>query len=185
MPANQQIFFRLPIILVKPVVDTKSGNNISSRLGVERAVDLLIASGDCLYERFKSLGGPVIECVLADEAQFFEESHVLDMRRIVDDFDIPVIAYGLRTDFQRKAFAGSVALFELADNIEAIRTVCSCMKSATFNARVIGDRMVFEGDQVVIDGDEDAEGSRVDYVPLCSSCYTKAQNSPSTSTLGA
>jgi thymidine kinase len=90
----------------------------------------------------------------------------MQLRMLVDEDHIPVMAFGLRSDFQRKAFPGSMALFELADIIDEIRTVCRCMKKASFNARLINGKMVFEGSQVAIDGEGD-----ITYIPLCGACY--------------
>ena len=108
------------------------------------------------------------DCVIADECQFFSTIHVDILRQVVDELNIPVICYGLRTDFQRNIFDGSKRLFELADKIEEIKTICwNCNKKAIFNMRIDDNgNSIFNGDQVKIGGNDD-------YHPVCSKCYKK------------
>jgi thymidine kinase len=102
---------------------------------------------------------------LLDEAQFLSEQQVDDLLRIAIQQDIPVLAYGIRTDFQTVAFPGSRRLLEIAHSLEELKTICRCGRKAVFNGRRIGDRFVFDGDQVAIDGTE------VTYESLCGACY--------------
>jgi thymidine kinase len=101
-----------------------------------------------------------VDCVIIDEAQFFSGEQVYQLCRIVDELNIPVIAYGLRADFAGNLFTGSERLLALADTIEEIKTVCWCSKKATMNARVIDGRVVKVGEQIVIGGNES-------YIALC------------------
>ena len=154
------------VALVKSSIDTKGENTIVSRIGASREVDILADPTTDIRDRVLHLSKGPIVCTIVDEAQFLTAEQVLQLRELVDVDDIPVMAFGLRTDFQRKAFPGSLALFELADKLEELKTVCRCMKKASFNARLLNGQMVFEGNQVAIDGKAD-----VTYIPLCGSCY--------------
>lgn len=154
------------VALVKPETDTKGDAKIVSRLGISREVDILATPSTNIRDKVLNMKKGQIVCVLVDEAQFLTREQVEQLRELVDVDNMPVMAFGLRTDFQRRAFPGSVALFELADSIEEIKTVCRCMRKAIFNARLVDGKQVFEGEQVAIDG----QGS-VTYIPLCSSCY--------------
>jgi thymidine kinase len=108
-----------------------------------------------------------ISCILVDEAQFMEPHHVDELAKIVNVFKIPVICYGLRSDFQTKAFPGSLRLFEIADEIEELITICRCGAKARFNARKINGEFVKEGAQVSIDGID------ATYESMCRTCYMK------------
>ncbi|GAA1059385.1 thymidine kinase [Agromyces bracchium] len=160
------------VLLTKPAVDTKGDRDIVSRLGVVREVDFTIAPGDQVLDLFQRHRTPVIEsngrdvsCLLVDEAQFLTGDQVDDLLRIALLDDIPVLAYGIRTDFQTVAFAGSRRLLEVAHSLEELKTICRCGRKAIFNGRRIGERYIFDGDQVAIDGDE------VTYESLCGVCY--------------
>ncbi|WP_438855468.1 thymidine kinase [Agromyces sp. M3QZ16-3] len=160
------------VLLAKPAVDTKGDSDIVSRLGVVRAVDFTIAPDHQVLDLFQRHRTPVIEshgrdvsCLLVDEAQFLTGDQVDDLLRIALLDDIPVLAYGIRTDFQTVAFAGSRRLLEVAHSLEELKTICRCGRKAIFNGRRIGDRYIFDGDQVAIDGDE------VAYESLCGVCY--------------
>lgn len=160
------------VLLAKPQIDTKGDNDIVSRLGVTRAVDFTIAPQEDVYELFAAhrarvlaeTGQPV-SCLLVDEAQFLTEGQVDDLLRFAIVENVPVLAYGIRTDFQTVAFPGSRRLLEIAHSLEELKTICRCGRKAVFNARKIGDRFVFDGDQVAIDGDV------VTYESLCGACY--------------
>ena len=161
------------VLLAKPAVDLKGDRNIVSRLGVERPVDFTVGPVDDLLERFFAhratvlarTGSPVA-CLLVDEAQFLSDEQVDDLLRIVVVQEVPVLAYGIRTDFRTIAFPGSRRLLEVAHVIEELRTICRCGRKAIFNARRIGDRFVFDGAQVAIDDQDD-----VSYEALCAQCY--------------
>ncbi|GAB2834481.1 thymidine kinase [Microbacterium insulae] len=177
------------VLLAKPEVDTKGADQIRSRLGVERTVDFLIpADADLralfaehrarLRERFEdalipesAIDGEVeVACLLIDEAQFLTRVQVDDLLRIVVLDRIPVLAYGIRTDFQTQAFPGSGRLLELAHSLEELKTICRCGRKALFNARLVGGRFVFDGDQVAID---ELSSDRVTYESMCAECYLR------------
>ncbi|MFC4222589.1 thymidine kinase [Lysinibacter cavernae] len=160
------------VLLAKPAVDVKAAASIQSRLGVARPVDFLVgestdvrAEVDRHREAVRSLGERDIRCLLVDEAQFLTPRQVDDLLRITVLDDVPVIAYGIRTDFQTKAFPGSQRLLEIAHSLEEMKTICRCGRNAVFNGRRVGDRFVFDGDQVAIDG------VHVGYESLCGQCY--------------
>ncbi len=165
------------VLLAKPQIDTKGDTDIVSRLGVRRAVDFVVAPDEDIYEIFVSQRAKVLEttglpvsCLLVDEAQFFTESQVDDLLRIAILEGVPVLAYGIRTDFQTVAFPGSRRLLEIAHSLEELKTICRCGRKAVFNARKVGERYIFDGDQVAIDGD------RVTYESLCGACYLEESN---------
>jgi len=160
------------VLLAKPAIDSKGEDAIVSRLGVVRPVDFTIASGEDLLERFQRERARAAEarsrdisCLLIDEVQFLSEGQVDDLLRIAIQQNIPVLAYGIRTDFQTVAFPGSRRLLEIAHSLEELKTICRCGRKAVFNGRRIGDRFIFDGDQVAIDGVE------VTYESLCGACY--------------
>ncbi|WP_243073999.1 thymidine kinase [Microbacterium sp. SS28] len=177
------------VLLAKPAIDTKGADEISSRLGVSRPVDFLIAPDDDVRALFaehrarvrrdadaslvpESNEHPVdIACLLIDEAQFLTRDQVDDLLRIVVLEGIPVIAYGIRTDFQTQAFPGSRRLLELAHSLEELKTICRCGRKAIYNARLVGGRFVFDGDQVAID---ELSTARVTYESLCAEDYLRA-----------
>ena len=176
------------VLLAKPQVDTKGESFIVSRLGVQRATDFTVAPEDDIYLRFHeerarvlNETGKQVSCLLIDEAQFLTESQADDLLRIAIIDGVPVLAYGIRTDFQTVAFPGSRRLLEIAHSLEELKTICRCGRKAVFNARKIGDRFIFDGDQVAIDtssgvptrddsSDLSASGG-VTYESLCGACY--------------
>ena len=160
------------VLLAKPRVDTKGDDAIVSRLGVTRAVDVTFGADDSVLDVFCARRREVLEatgsdlaCLLVDEVQFLSPSQVDDLLRIAILEGVPVLAYGIRTDFRTLAFPGSRRLLEVAHSLEELKTICRCGRKAVFNARKIGDRFVFDGDQVAIDGLE------VTYESLCGACY--------------
>ena len=155
------------VLVLKPRVDTKGGNKIVSRIGLEREVDHLVSSDEDLYFYLsKNIEG--ISCIFVDEAQFLKREQVAQLLQIVVFYDIPIICYGLRTDFTATGFEGSTRLLEIAHSIEEMKTICSCGNKATFNARLINGRFTFSGEQVAIDGK-----ANVTYESLCPKCYFK------------
>ena len=160
------------VLLAKPAIDSKGENAIVSRLGVTRPVDFTIAPDEDLFEAFAEQRrrvlhetGHEVACLLVDEAQFLSENQVDDLLRIAIQQDVPVIAYGIRTDFQTIAFPGSRRLLEISHSLEELKTICRCGRKAVFNARKIDGVFIFDGDQVAIDG------AHVSYESLCGSCY--------------
>jgi thymidine kinase len=161
------------VLVAKPTVDRKGDQHIVSRLGVDRVVDFTIGADDDLRALFDenrarvlAETGEPVACLLVDEAQFLTGDQVDDLLRIAILDEVPVLAYGIRTDFQTVAFPGSRRLLEVAHSLEELKTICRCGRKALFNARRIGDRFVFSGDQVAIDTFED-----VTYESLCGACY--------------
>ena len=156
------------VLLAKPATDTKGDDLIVSRLGVTREVDFLIGPADSVadvFGRAASVRGEPVACLLIDEAQFLQPAQVDELLEIAVLQGVPVLAYGIRTDFQTKAFPGSARLLELAHSLEELKTICRCGSKAMFNGRKVDDRFTFEGDQVAIDGEE------VTYESLCATCY--------------
>lgn len=160
----------MKVLLIKPKTDTKGGESIISRLGVVRKVDMLLERDENIYKKVEKWNNEKgkVDCILADEAQFFSKEQVDELFEIAVKMDIPVICYGLRTDFQMNGFEGSIRLLLLAHSIEELKTICKCGKKATQNGRKINGRFVFEGEQVAIDKENDVE-----YESLCSKCYLK------------
>ncbi|WP_288819609.1 thymidine kinase, partial [uncultured Micrococcus sp.] len=161
------------VLLAKPELDTKGERQILSRLGVSREVDFLVAAGAdvvALFRRHASgddpdalvghVDAPSVACLLVDEAQFLEPEQVDGLLRIAVEEGVPVLAYGIRTDFRTRSFPGSARLLELAHTLEELKTICRCGRKAVFNTRKVVDpvtraeRFVFDGDQVAIDGVE-------------------------------
>lgn len=160
------------VLLAKPRIDTKGDSAIVSRLGVTRPADFTVDAHDDMYDAFLEQSALVtqrtglpVSCLLVDEAQFLTEGQVDDLLRIAILAGVPVLAYGIRTDFQTVAFPGSRRLLEVAHSLEELKTICRCGRKAVFNARTIGGRFTFDGDQVAIDGAD------VTYESLCGACY--------------
>lgn len=160
------------VLLAKPQIDTKGEAMIVSRLGVSRPVDFVLAPTDDALGVFDENRARVLEetgldvsCLLLDEAQFLTETQADDLLRIAIQEGVPVLAYGIRTDFRTVAFPGSRRLLEIAHSLEELKTICRCGRKAVFNARKVGEDFVFAGDQVAIDGVD------VTYESLCGSCY--------------
>jgi thymidine kinase len=157
------------VVILKPSVDTKGDEKIVSRIGLERKVDYLIGDNDSIISK---LGDNIssFSCILVDEAQFLKRKQVDELFYISKMMDIPVIAFGLRTDFKSNGFEGSIRLLELADAIEEMPTICRCGKKARFNARKVDGKFTFDGDSIVID-----DNSNVKYESLCGTCYIEEQ----------
>ena len=153
------------VLLLKPSIDTKANTKVSSRIGVEREVDHLVLPDENL-KGYLSLIKDKTECIIVDEAQFLTEKQVDELFIFSKLTSIPVICYGLRADFRSELFPGSKRLFELADSIEELYTICRCGKKARFNARIVNGEFTLEGSQVEIDGE-------VNYESLCGKCYLR------------
>ena len=155
-------------ILIKPSVDTKGDSNVVSRIGIKRTVDELIGPDDSVMKKVEKYLEDV-DCILVDEAQFLKSSQVDELFYITKLYNVPVIAFGLKTNFKTEGFEGSKRLLELADALEEMPTICRCGKKARFNARKVNGRFVRDGDCVVIDDGKDD----VSYESLCGACYIK------------
>ncbi len=150
-------------LLLKPALDDRDEKfeQISSRIGLEAKADLFTAEDDLEAHILASHASKPINCVLLDEAQFLTHDQVWQLSRVSDDHRIPIMCYGLRTDFQGNLFPGSAALLAIADDIREIRTLCWCGKKATMNMRVDGDgKAVTTGEQIEVGGNER-------YITLC------------------
>ena len=152
--------------LVKPAMETRDGADvIVSRIGLSAKCRPILATED-IYHLYKNECPPV-DVIIADESQFFTPEQIDQFRAIVDECDIPVLCFGLRTDFLTKLFPGSMRLFEVADSIAEIKTICSCGSKATVNARISEDgKVVTSGDQVCLGGNDL-------YVAMCHRCWKK------------
>jgi thymidine kinase len=161
------------VLIAKPAVDTKGDLTIVSRLGVDRRVDFLITPEanlrDLAHEYANNgliiPGIKYLACLLIDEAQFLTREQVDQAFELAVLDGVPVLCYGIRTDFLTVGFPGSIRLMEIAHSLEELKTICRCGKKAMFNARKFDGDFIFEGDQVAIDGVE------VTYESLCGVCY--------------
>ena len=155
--------------LIKPAADTRYGKDIvRSRIGLEQKGDVITEEMN-LFEIFRDREKEFNDVIIADEAQFLTPAHIEQLRDIVDNYNVPVMCFGLRTDFRTKMFPGSARLFELADSISELKTVCTCGGKAMVNARIDGEgNVVTEGAQIMLGGNES-------YRPMCYKCWKKAQ----------
>lgn len=160
------------VLLAKPAVDTKGNATIVSRLGVTRQIDFLVTPEQNFRElfaehraAFKAKTGNDIACLLIDESQFLTRDQVDQALQIAVLDGVPVLAYGIRTDFLTNGFPGSIRLLEIAHSLEELKTICRCGRKAMFNGRKVDGKFVFDGEQVAIDGVD------VSYESLCPVCY--------------
>ena len=160
----------MKVIILKPKVDKKGGDTLVSRLGVNRQVDLLISEEDNVFDTIDNYlkENRRINCILVDEVQFMKKKQIDELFQIAVGMDIPIICYGLRTDFKMDGFEGSTRLLLVAHSIEEMKTICACGQKAIFNGRKINGKFVFEGEQIAIDEQDD-----VRYESLCGHCYYK------------
>ena len=155
------------IIVAKPIIDSKGNDKIVSRIGIQRKIDVYIES-DNLKEIYEKINKDTF-CILIDEAQFLNKNQVFELFKITKLLEIPVMCYGLKSNFKGEFFEGSEALMIYADSLEEIVTICSCGKKARFNARKVNGDFVTDGEDVLIDGSNE----NVEYVPLCGKFYIK------------
>jgi thymidine kinase len=154
------------VLVIKPAIDSKGESEVVSRLGVTRPVDIILAAEDSVPALLKEHTD--IDCILVDEAQFLEPTQVDDLFWYAVDRNVPVLAYGLRTDFQTKGFPGASRLLELAHELTELKNVCRCGKKAVFNGRRVNGKFVIEGNQVEID-----DKAHVEYEALCAQDYKR------------
>ncbi len=150
-------------LLFKPAIDDRFGAEVvKSRAGLQKTAHRLIEEkSNLLEENYKE-----VRCILVDEAQFLSREHINQLKHIATDENIPVICYGLRTDFRAHLFEGSRALLELSDSIEEVKNTCAfCNKKATFNLKLMDGDPCFRGKQVTL-------GCEETYLPACSKCYS-------------
>ena len=157
----------LQVWLIKPSADTRDGVHIlRSRIGLEARVDIISPEMD-VYKAFTEEKKGCCDVIIADECQFFTPAQIDQLRSIVNAFNIPVMCFGLRTDFQTKLFPGSLRLMEVADTIQEIKTICDCGAKATVNARIdCNGHIVTEGAQVMLGGNDA-------YIAMCHKCYVR------------
>ena len=156
----------MKVWLIKPAIDTRDGAGvIRSRIGLQAEAQIIGTDTDIRRE-FDACGN--CHVIIADECQFFTEAQIDQLRRIVDELDIPVLCFGLRTDFMTHLFTGSRRLFEVADSITEIKTICTCGKKAIVNARIDEKgNVVTTGGQILLGGNDS-------YVAMCHSCWKQA-----------
>mgnify|MGYP000263081663 CR=1 FL=1 len=153
----------MKVWLIKPSADSRDGQfTLKSRIGLSSECEAIGPETDIrtlYYARQK------VDVIIVDECQFMTMAQIDQLRELVDREDLPVLCFGLRTDFQTKLFPGSRRLFELADSITEIKTICDCGRKATTNARISPDGyVVTEGDQVFLGGNDS-------YIAMCHKCY--------------
>ena len=154
----------LNVWLIKPSADTRDGAVIlRSRIGLEAECEVIAPEVD-VVERYLASQHGTCNVIIVDECQFMTAKQIDELRAIVNDYNVPVLCFGLRTDFQTKLFPGSRRLMELADCIEEIKTMCDCGAKATVNARISDGFIVTEGAQVVLGGNDS-------YIAMCHRCY--------------
>ena len=156
----------MKVWLIKPSIDVRDGASVvRSRIGLQANAQIITPDID-LFEEYKQHTD--CDVIIADECQFLSPSHIDQLRRIVDKLDIPVLCYGLRTDFLTHLFEGSRRLFEVADSITEIKTICSCGKKALVNARIDeSGKIVTEGGQIMLGGNDS-------YIAMCHACWKNA-----------
>ena len=154
----------MKVWLIKPATDNRDGENvIQSRMGLKSEVRT-IAKTDNIFAVFTS-EAKSSDVIIADECQFFTKEHIDQLRRISDEADVPVLCFGLRTDFLTRLFPGSLRLFEVADSITEIKTMCECGRKATVNARIDKNgRIITEGRQIFLGGNDR-------YIAMCHKCW--------------
>ncbi len=155
----------MKVVILKPGIDTKGDDKIVTRIGLKRKVDHIVKNDEKLINYLCTLPLDVV-CVLVDEAQFLTRDQVDDLFMFTKLKNIPVICYGLRSDFKTMAFPGSLRLFEVSDVMEELITICRCGKRAKFNGRIVNGEFTSNGEQVAIDGE-----NHVEYESLCGKCY--------------
>lgn len=153
----------MSVWLIKPSVDTRDGADIiRSRIGLQRSAQVITPQQN-IIEEYEAVGKH--DVIIADEAQFFTPEQIDQLRNIVDEQNIPVLCFGLRTDFLTHFFPGAKRLMELADSLTEIKTVCACGRKATVNARIDENgRVITHGDQVFLGGNDS-------YIAMCHKCW--------------
>lgn len=169
------------VLLLSSSLDNRFGKGvIASRIGLLEDC-LMFDNKTDILELFKENYNDNLYCVLIDEAQFLTSEQVESLSDIVDYYDIPVITFGLSTDFQSNLFEGSKRLFEIADKTKQIKTICwVCNKKANFNLRLMGNTPIFEGEQlsIALNADKvDENSNEIGYYPVCRKHYKEAKTS--------
>ena len=155
----------MSVWLIKPSVDTRDGAEIiRSRIGLEHRAEVITAETSVI-DAYNSHGKR--DVIIADEAQFFTPAQIDELRWLVDEEDLPVLCFGLRTDFLTHFFPGSMRLMELADSITEIKTICECGRKATVNARIDA------AGRIVTTGGQDLLGGNDSYLAMCHQCWKR------------
>ena len=153
------------VLLLKPKIENRDGEKIiRSRIGLEAECEYV----EDVIEEPAYNGLSEYDAIIVDEAQFLTGKQVDRLSDIVDNFDIPVLCFGLRADFRGHFFSGSQRLMEIADSIEEIKTICWCGRKATFNARLKDGKVIYTGQQVMMGGNES-------YIALCRKHYKEGK----------
>ena len=161
------------VLLMKPSLDVRDGIGlVKSRAGLTSACLLVEREGSILEVLLRNMGSEPLHCLIVDEAQFLTKSQVMELTRIVDDLKIPVICYGLRADFIGNLFEGSQWLLAFSDTIEEVKTICWCGRKAIMNARLLDGRIIKEGEQIVLGGNDR-------YISLCRHHWSTGETGPS------
>lgn len=158
------------VCVIKPATDTKNGTKLLTRIGPERETDFCFDRSTDLFKEILTKYKDV-QCVLVDESQFLTSKQVDQLMFVTFKLDIPVMAYGLRLNFRLNdnGFEGATRLLQIAHDIEEIKTICSCGKKATYNARFLNNKLVADGPDILIDDGT----SNIEYRALCPACYQK------------
>jgi thymidine kinase len=152
------------VLLLKPSIDYRDGDNIiKSRIGLQ-AEAITFTYKTLIYQDIVSKYKPLPDCIIVDEAQFCNLSQIEDLKYMSATKDIKIFCYGLRTDFKSNLFEGSKRLFEIADSISEIKSICHCGNKAIINARIKDNKIVYDGDLIDIGGNDK-------YVGLCYKCW--------------
>ena len=158
----------MKVLVFKPAVDTKGDDKIVSRIGLERKVDHIISYEENIFDYYEEKISDEVVCIIVDEAQFLKKEQVDQLMQIVVNYNIPIICYGLRTDFKTEGFEGATRLLEIAHSIEEMKTICRCGAKAIFNSRMVDGIPTFSGDKVEVDNNK-----RITYESVCAKCYYK------------
>jgi len=153
------------LLFIPDVVAEYTNNTIKSRVGLEEPAQSFCTGLNFLNNVVDY--HHIIDCILIDEAQFLTKDQVTQLGEIADEWNIPVMCYGLRTDFKGELFEGSGALLAIADTLSEIKTICDCGKKATMNRRIDGDG------NIVVDGEQIEVGGNDRYVSKCRKCFNK------------
>lgn len=159
------------LVLTSALDDRYGEGKITSRIGLSRDAAVVHDETNILTLFMEEDARQKIDCVLIDECQFLKKHHVQELAEIVDSFDVPVLAYGLKNDFRNELFEGSYYMLVYADKIEEIKTICWCGRKATMVARVVDGKFVKSGEQIVIGGNDM-------YVSLCRKHYNDGRLGP-------
>ena len=160
------------VLTLAPSVDDRYGMGlITSRIGLQREAVIVNNDTNILDLFIERNDDKKIDCILLDECQFLKKHHVEELAEIVDSYDVPVLAYGLKNDFRNELFEGSYYMLIYADKIEEIKTICWCGRKAIMVARVVDGKIVKQGKQIQIGGNEM-------YVSLCRKHYNDGRTGP-------